>query len=88
MTKAEEIIREHIKNHGGAVFNMQTLVKKLSSAGLLKQEVDEEKIESIISLFITKKEGSCSWKWQPLDLAKALKSAIDSGEVFKKGEPS
>ena len=47
------------------------------------KKVDEKKIENIISLFITKKEGFHLWTWQPLDLAKALKSAIESGEVFK-----
>ena len=61
----------------------------LSKAGLIRREVDGLRIHEIIDNNMPLPENLRvrDWEYEDIDvIAQALKSAIESGEVFKKGQ--
>lgn len=84
MIKVEEIIEIGIKAHFAAGFGDLKYISKeiaqaLSSANLLRDEVDEQKLGEIIFPYVAK-----CWLPQIKDVIQALKSVIESGEVWKR----
>src|SRR3990167_4493382 len=65
------------------------LSEALSKAGLIRREVDGLRIHEIIDNNMPLPENLRvrDWEYEDIDvIAQALKSAIESGEVFKKGQ--